>query len=67
MGAVVIIVFDPRVQVGLQVSERRIDLAPKRHLIELLQDRLVKALADAVGLRMIRFRPGMLEEVAPQI
>jgi hypothetical protein len=38
-----------------------------RHLVELLQDGLVEALTDAVGLRVIGFGPGMLDVVDRQV
>ena len=51
MGAVIIIVIDPFVEVFLQHLDAVIDNLAERHLIELLQHGFVEPLADAVGLR----------------
>lgn len=42
---------DPRVKVRLQLLERAVDLLAEGDLVELVQDRLVEALADPIGLR----------------
>jgi hypothetical protein len=51
MGSFIIVVFQPVVQILLQLIEVTVELLPEGYLVELLQDRLVEALADAVGLR----------------
>ena len=51
MGSFIIVVFQPVVQILLQLVKAAIELLSERDLIERVQDRLVKALADAVGLR----------------
>lgn len=51
MGAFVVVVMEPVIQTGLQRVDAVIELLSERDLVELLQDRLVEALADAVGLR----------------
>lgn len=53
MRAVVVVVGQPFIQVDLQFFDRTIDLAPERYLIELIENRLVEALADTIGLRMV--------------
>ena len=52
MRALVVLVGDPVIQVGLQLFDAAIDLAPERDLVKLLQNRFVEALGDAVGLRV---------------
>lgn len=59
MGSIIIVVFQPVVQILLQFVEAAIQLLPEGHLVELLQDRLVEALADAIGLRRLRLRFGV--------
>lgn len=43
MRAMVVIEVEPVVDVGLQLLNASIDLAPERDLVKLLQDRLVEA------------------------
>src|SRR5687768_786080 len=49
------------VQVRLQCLERLVEVLPEGHSIELVEHRFVESLADAVGLRAVGFRPGMLD------
>jgi hypothetical protein len=51
MCSFIIVVFQPFVQIGLQLFNVAIEFFAERNLIELLQDRPMKALADPVGLR----------------
>ena len=51
VGAFIVVVIDPKVQIILQLVNVFIDLLAERYLIELLQNGFVKPLADAVGLR----------------
>ena len=51
MGSFIIVVFQPGVQILLQFFQTAIEFLPERHLVELLQDRLVETLADPIGLR----------------
>ena len=60
MGAHVVVLGQPRLQVGLQLLDARIDLLAKRHPIELVQHRAVKAFADAVGLGALHFGAGVI-------
>ena len=55
MCSFIIVVFQPFVQIGLQLIEATIELLAERDLVELLQDRLVEALADTVGRVLPRF------------
>jgi hypothetical protein len=47
-----VIVRQPGFQIALQFVEREVQLAAERDLVELLQNRLLEPLANAVGLRM---------------
>ena len=51
MGAFIVVVIGPLVQIDLQLLNGFIDLLSECHLVELLQDGLVEAFADTVGLR----------------
>ena len=42
---------DPYVKITLQGFQRRVNLLAEGDLVELVQDRLVEALTDPVGLR----------------
>ena len=50
MSSFDVVVMQPFTQIGLQCLDGLVDLFAERDLIELLQYRFVKALADAVGL-----------------
>ncbi len=50
VGAFIVVVIDPLVQINLQLLDTFVDLLAECHLIELLQDGLVEPFADAVGL-----------------
>lgn len=67
MRALFVVVGDPFIQVGLQLFDAAIDLTPERDLVELLQNRFVEALADAVGLRMPDLGLRVLDVVQRQI
>ena len=66
MGAFIVVVIDPKVQIILQLVDIFIDLFAERHLIELLQNGLVKPFADAVGLRWLDLYFGVLDVVDDQ-
>ena len=51
VGAFIVVVIDPQVQIILQLLDVFIYLLAERHLIELLQDCFVEPLTDTVGLR----------------
>ena len=51
MRALVVVVVQPVIEIGLQLFDGLEDLFAERDLIELLQNCLVKALADTVRLR----------------
>ena len=50
MRALMVVVMQPFVQIGLQRVNAVIELLAERDLVELLQDRFVEPLADAVRL-----------------
>jgi len=65
--ALAVVVRQPDIQIGLQFIQREVELAPERDLVELLQDRLVEALTDAIGLRMPDLCLGVLDVVQGQV
>ncbi len=67
MSPVVVVVRQPVIQIGLELFERAVNLAPESNLVELLQDGLVEPFADAVGLRMIGFGLGVLDVIQGQV
>ena len=52
----VVVPINPGVQIRLKLIEFSVDFLAKGDLVELLLDRSMKALADTVGLRTVRFR-----------
>jgi hypothetical protein len=58
---------DPGIEVNLQLLEAGVDAFAERHLIELLQDGFVEALADAVGLRASRLGAAVVDVLDGQI
>ena len=50
MRALVVVMMQPFIQIGLQRVDSVMELLSERNLVELLQDRFVEPLADAVGL-----------------
>lgn len=67
MRAVVVVVDQPLIQIDLQFFDRAVDLAPECDLVKLLQDRLVKALANTVGLRMTDLGLRVLDVIQGQV
>ena len=67
MGALIIVVIKPFVQICLYLFERVIYFSAQSWLIKLLQNRLVKALANTIGLRMARLDSCMFNVVYSQI
>jgi hypothetical protein len=53
MWPCLIVLFDPRVQIGLQLVDRTIYLFAERNTIELVERGLVEAFTDAVRLRAL--------------
>lgn len=63
MRALAVVVIDPVVQIRLQLVDGPVDLAPERHLVELLQDGLVESLADAIGPRVTHLGLGVFNVI----
>ena len=63
MGAFIVVVIDPLVQVDLQLLDGLIDLLAEGDLIKLLQVGLMEPFADAVGLRRSDLGLGVLDVV----
>jgi hypothetical protein len=55
MRPVHVVLLEPNVEVFLKFFERLVDLLSKRDVIELVENRFVKTLADTIGLRALRF------------
>jgi len=55
MGPVLIVFGDPHIKVGLQLADRAVNLFAERHLVKLIQDGAVEALADSIRLRAFGF------------
>ena len=58
---------DPVVQIDLQLCDRAIDLFPERDAVELVEDRLVKALDNSIRLWALGFGPGMIDVFDGQV
>jgi len=58
-----VVFVQPGVQIGLQLFQRVIQLAPERNLVKLVQYGLVEPFADAVRLRMPRLALGVFNAV----
>ena len=67
VSARVVVIRHPIIQIDLQLFNGLVNLAPECYLVELLQDSLVEAFADAVGLWMVDFGSGMLNVVQRQV
>jgi hypothetical protein len=57
----------PGIDVGLQLIERVVELSPEGARVELVLDRLVEALADAIGLRALNPGAGVLDVLNIQV
>ena len=55
--AALIVIGDPRIEIGLQLIDAAIDLLAKSNPIELVQRGLVEPLANSVGLGPFGPRP----------
>jgi len=62
-----VVLIEPLVKVDLKLTEDSIDLLPERHMIELVEYRLLEPLADAVGLRALHLGLGVVDVVKGQI
>lgn len=67
MGALHVVVNKPRIEVLLQLVYGRVNFFAERGAVELVEHCFMQPLADAVGLRMPRFRARMLDILDRQI
>ena len=67
MRSLAIILIDPFIQIGLQFFDSCVNFLSESDLIELLQHRLVKSFADAVGLWASRFRLRVVDVLDRQV
>src|ERR1700759_516985 len=61
MRALFVVAGNPDIEVGLQLLDPAVDPLAERDLVELVEYRLVEALADAVGLRPKGLGPGVVD------
>src|SRR5262245_27226889 len=54
MWPLLIVLDEPGVELGLKLLDPAVELLAERHAVELIEQRLVEALADAIGLRAPR-------------
>src|SRR5690606_34556107 len=63
-----LVVFDePGIEIGLQLGDGAIEPLAERHTIELIEQRLVEALANSVRLRAPRFGAGVIDVLDGEI
>jgi hypothetical protein len=67
MGADLVVVAQPIIQIGLQLGQAVVKLFAECHPIELVEHRLMEALADSVRLWALGLRPGMIDVFDRQI
>ncbi len=67
VGSGFIIFLHPPIQVGLQLLDAAVELLAEGHAVELVQDGLVEALTDAVGLRALRLCPTVVDILDRQV
>ena len=67
MRPVSIELFEPPIEIGLQLCDRSIKLFPKGDAVELVQHGLVEPLHDAIGLRAFGFRAGVIDVLDGEI
>ena len=67
MGPVSIELFEPLIEIGLQLRDRAIKLFPEGDTVELVQHGFVEPLHDAIGLRAFGFRAGVIDVLDGEI
>lgn len=67
MSSVIVVINQPFVQIFLEFIQVAIELFAERDLIELLQDGLVEAFANPIGLRRHGLGFGLVDVVDRQI
>ena len=67
MGSGFIIFLHPPIQIGLQLLDAFVELLAEGNAVKLVQDGLVEALTDAVGLRALGLRPTVIDILDRQV
>ena len=67
MGSLFIVQLQPLIQVGLQLCDRFVQLLPKRHPIELVENGLMKPFTDPIGLGTLRLGARVIDIFQGQI
>ena len=67
MGADLVVLAEPLVEIGLRLGEAVVELFAEGDPIELVQHRLMEALADPVRPRALGFRPAVIDVFDRQI
>ena len=62
-----VVVFDPAIQIGLQLVDRTIHLLAESDTVKLVEHGLVEAFADSVGLRALGLGPRMIDVLDGEI
>jgi hypothetical protein len=61
MWPLLIVLYQPSIEIGLQLVDRAIDLLAERDAVELVKQRAMEAFTDAVGLRALCLGPGVID------
>src|SRR5438309_7308167 len=67
MRPLLVVVDEPGIEIGLQFLDRAIDLFAERHPIELVEQRAMEALADAVGLWALGLGAAVIDVLDRQV
>src|SRR5262245_39814540 len=67
MWALLVVIDEPRIEIGLQLVDPPVELLAERHAVELVEQRLVEALADAIGLRAARLGARVIDVLDRQV
>jgi len=67
MRSLAIVLGEPGIKISLQLRDRAVDLLAERHAVELVEQRFVEALADAVGLRAPRLGARVIDVLDRQV
>src|SRR5512132_1548558 len=67
VGADLVVLAEPFVQVGLQLGDRPVELLAKGNAVELVQHGLVEALADPIRLRALGLGPTVVDILDRQV
>jgi hypothetical protein len=67
MWSFLVVAPDPFIEIGLQGFDRSVELLAERDTVELVEDRLVKALDNAIRLWALRLGPRMVDVIHREI